>query len=87
MVGRMAETRQDDYTLRAYETDNGPGGVSWELHQDGQWIGSYASLDEVMRNVVKGYPVAVYTLSAWYAAHDDGGNVPEELPPARIETR
>ncbi len=34
--------------LTAYETDNGPGGMSWELHHKDRWVASVGTREEAV---------------------------------------
>ena len=71
-------------TLRAFETDNGPGGISWEVERRGRWLASFPSL-EAVRSRYPDSPRMVYTLDAWYAAHDRNGDAPWSLPATWVE--
>jgi hypothetical protein len=70
--------------LHAFETDNGPGGISWEVTVGGRHL-SLASLDQVREAALVGLArpdgslygmrrlaIAVYTLADWYAALERG---------------
>jgi hypothetical protein len=50
-------------TIAAYETDNGPGGISWEIKEDGQWFHSAATRTEADRYGVTEW----HTLAEWDA--------------------
>lgn len=81
-------------TLRAMETDNGPGGMSWEVDDAAagyRHVGSYPSLDAARaahpREGFEVYPYSTYEAAAEvFAAWEDAKppNPDAGLPPTTI---
>jgi hypothetical protein len=82
--------------LHAYETDNGPGGISWEVTVDGTHL-SLATLEDVRDAAMTALrrpdgsiygmrrrPIAVYTLADWEAGIARGADPGELVHPSYI---
>lgn len=82
-VSEVPESDPPEGTVRALETDNGPGGMSWEVHApEGGHLGSFLSLLDVREKFFT-LTIEVFRYADWEAA-GEADREQDDLPPSLV---